>query len=137
MAKRRKATVRTVVKYRKARRPKKKPADKMAFLKGFIEPLSAVAYGYTRDKISDAIAKTEFAKKLPVSQYTDELVMYGVAWGSGKAGLNKVPIARSLVKVAKTIELGRVGQTFSDIQQAKKTTNNNGVVANNSMIVIG
>ena len=120
---RRKVKTRTVRRRASYRRSPRKQSG--GFLSGnfggLLGPLVTVGWGYLRDGISDKVSQTEIAKKFPASAYTDEILMYGLAWGAGKLGLNKMPIARKVVSVAKTVELARIGQTFNDMRTLKKT----------------
>jgi len=103
----------------KRRTYRRKKTNKSFIPSGIMKPLSAGLYGYTRDKISDFIASTTIAKKLPVTNFTDEGVMLAVLWGSGKLGLNKMKGIRSFIQHGKTVEWARIGQTISDMQQSK------------------
>jgi len=85
-----------------------------------------VAYGFTRDKISNGIDsildKTGIGERIPATEFTDEGLILATAWGVGKMGANKSPIGRQVLKVVDIVEKARIGETLSDIQQ--KNNNN-------------
>jgi len=82
-------------------------------------PVGSMLYGAIREKISLAIANTELAKKLPISNYTDEAVMLGLNYAATKfLGLGKVPIVNSGLRTGKGVEWARIGE------QAARDMNN-------------
>lgn len=108
-----KAKVKTMAKRRKAQ-PKGFMQKIMAKIG---TPLAAVAYGYTRDKISDALMMSKIGQQLPLTNFTDELAMLGVVWGARKFGLAGNPIGGKLIRAVETVEWSRIGETLSDMQQ--------------------
>ena len=107
---------------------KRKRSYKKSKSKGFKMPsglgglIGAVGYGFIRERASEALANTAIVQRLPVTDFTDEGVMLAANWGMRKAGLGKIPVVNSILRAQKTIELARVGQTFSDLQQKKSST---------------
>jgi len=118
MAKRRK-TVKRATTRRRASKLKSKSGG--LSLGGLMKPLSAVGYGFARDKLSDMISKTGIAKRLPATEFTDEGLMLGSLFLARKLGLSKNKIAGSLIRSAEVVEWARVGETLSNIQQKKKS----------------
>ena len=114
------------------RKPKKKAQANqsgMFNLKGILRLAVPVAYGFFRDKVSDTIARSQIGQKLPVTQFTDEGTMLGAGWLLGKFVKN--PTVRRVVSHGKTIELARIGETISDMQQMKKS---GGIEQTNAML---
>ena len=118
MAKRRKAVKRATTKRRASKRKSKSGGLSLG---GLMKPLSAVGYGFARDKLSDMISKTGIAKRLPATEFTDEGLMLGSLFLARKLGLSKNKIAGSLIRSAEVVEWARVGETLSNIQQKKKS----------------
>ena len=139
MARKRKAKV--IYKYKKARKSSKKGSSQGLFnLSGLMKPIASVGYGFFRDKVSDAVARTSLAKQLPVTRFTDEGVMLGIMFLSRKLGLGKNKIAGSVIRNGETVEWARIGETLSDIQQAKRTglaATPGGIAGAGGMVVIG
>lgn len=90
-------------------------------LGGMAKPLTAIGYGYVRDKVSDMIARSSIGQKLPATNYTDEAAMLGVLYLGGRLGLNKIKYVRSMIDNGKSVEWARIGQTLSDMQQQKSS----------------
>lgn len=106
---------------RKRRTYRKKNKSSGLNLGGLAKPLTAMGYGYIRDKVSDMIARSSIGQKLPVSNFTDEGAMLAALYIGGKLGLNKVKYVRSVIDNGKAVEWARIGQTISDMQQSKST----------------
>ena len=91
-------------------------------------PAMAIGYGYARDKLSDGLngilLKTKLGQNIPATAFTDELIMLGANFGLGKTGVKSNWYGMKALQVAKHQELGRIGSTFSDMQQQKKTNSN-------------
>ena len=119
-----KVQVRNVAKKRRRKSQKSKGFKLPSGLMSFAGP---VAYGYIRERLSTAVSNTEFAKKLPVSEFTDEFTMLGFNWGLRQMGFGQMPVIGSVLRAQKTYELGRIGQTIADIQ-FKKTSGTIGSV---------
>lgn len=122
---------------RVARRSAKSKSSTKSMLGGLMKPLSAVAYGFVRDKISDSIANSKIGQQLPATQFTDEAVMLGLLWGVGKTGLAKKGFMKSMVMNAKAIEYGRLGETLNDMNLFGKKANQSVTTSTNVELVIG
>lgn len=127
MVARRKKAARVVYRYKRKRMGKSaKSAGFGGFMSKLGKPLGAMGYGAVREKISDAIANSALGKKLPASQFTDELVMLAGMWGARKMGAGKVPILGSAVRAGEVVEYARIGQTFADLYMNKTTSSSSG-----------
>lgn len=125
-----KATTRKVRKVAKKKRSYKKVAKKTnsfgsTFLGKVTKKLIPVAYGFSRDKVSDFIANSKIGQKLPVFDLIDEATMLGLNLAATKMGARKNPIARRALQAMEDIELSSVGKELSDIFEQKKGGNNN------------
>jgi len=114
--------VKTMAKRKRRTYRKKSKQTSGLNLGGLAKPLTAIGYGFVRDKVSDMIAGSAIGQKLPVSQFTDEAAMLGALFISGKLGLNKVKYVRGIISNGKAVEWARIGQTLSDMQQQKATS---------------
>lgn len=106
----------------KKRRSYKKKSTGFKMPSGLGSLIGPLAYGFVRERASDALANTELVQRLPQTDFTDEAVMLATNWGLRKVGLGKVPVVNNILRAQKQIELARVGQTFADMQQAKQST---------------
>jgi len=105
----------------KRKRRSSKKQQQSGFNIGKLAPLLApVAYGFLRERVSDALAKIPLMQKIPATQFTDEGVMLAAMWGLKKAGVGKRGVMNSVLKSGKTIELARIGETLADMQAKKK-----------------
>jgi len=122
----------TMTKKRRAapRRKARKTSTGFKLPSGTTSMIAAVGYGFLRDKVSDALARTELIKKLPITNFTDEGVMLALNFGARKLGLGKMKGVNSLLTAQKTIELARVGETISDMKQVKTSGNAQGIFIN-------
>jgi hypothetical protein len=115
LAKSLKSKVRSGVKKmaRKRRRTYKKKTSKTTNVLGSMgRYLAPIAYGALRGKVSDFISNSSVGKQFPVTNYTDEALMFGGLMIAQKMGLAKSGIPRALVQHGKSIELARIGETL-------------------------
>jgi len=120
--------VRTVAKKRYKR--KKNNNGLSSGLRTLVRYVAPIGYGYIRESISDKIAESEIGKKLPASQFTDEGVMLVTNMILSKVGLNKIPVARSVLRAGKDVELARIGRTMKDMRDLKQGTTTRTVAGN-------
>jgi len=118
MAKRK---TKVVYRYRKKKRSKKQDTG-LFNLGGIMKPLSATAYGFFRDKVSDAIQNSRIGQQLPATNFTDEGAMLGVMYVARKLGLSRNKLAGAVIRNGETVEWARIGETLSDMQQNKMGT---------------
>lgn len=123
-------TTRKVRKVAKKKRSYKKATKKVqsfgnTFLGKLTKKAIPIAYGFSRDKVSDFIANSELGKKLPVFDLIDEATMLGINAIATKMGARKNPIARRALQAMEDIELSNVGEELSDMFAKKKGGNNN------------
>lgn len=110
----------------KKRTYRKKAKQAAGFSLNKVAPLLApIAYGFLRERMSDALNKIPFVQQFPATQFTDEAIMLGAAWGLKKVGLNK-GVMGSVLRSGKVIELSRIGETLADMQAKKSGSSNDG-----------
>jgi hypothetical protein len=129
MARKRKTKV--VYRYKKRKSSKKQAGFNFGSL---AKPIGGVAYGFVRDRISDAIARSSIGQKLPVSNFTDEGVMLAVMYLTRKMGGARNKIVGSLVRNGESVEWARIGETLSDMHQNKITGSPTGATG---LVIVG
>jgi len=113
--------VKTMVRRNKSRK-KSRASQASSFGLNKVAPiLTPIAYGFLRERASDMLAKIPALKSLPATQFTDEAMMLGAMWGLKKLGVAKKGIGASVLRSGKVIELARIGETFANMQEQKKT----------------
>ena len=126
--KRKTQKVKTMAKKRRTTKKAKSLSKGEKVLRGLVPVGFALGYGFIRDKASDLLNnlldKTPLGSALPASRITDEVVMLGTGFALGKSGLNKNYYGRKAIQISRHIELGRIGEEFSDMQQSKKQSTN-------------
>jgi len=80
-----------------------------------------IAYGFARDRMADTLLRSQIGMKLPASNLTPSLAMFGALFGAGKLGLSKVPLLRNAISHGKTIELSNFGRQLSNLRQSSST----------------
>jgi hypothetical protein len=103
-------------------RNKKKSSSGGLNLGSLATPLSAVAYGFIRERASDMVSNTAIAKKLPATEFTDEGLMLGLLFVGKKLGLAKNKLVGGVMRQAQAYEWARIGETLADMQQNKKSS---------------
>jgi len=116
-----------VAKKRRSRAKQKTKSTMEKVARSLFVPAMAIGYGYARDKLSDGLngilLKTKLGQNIPATAFTDELIMLGANFGLGKTGVKANWYGMKALQVAKHQELGRIGSTFSDMQQTKSNGN--------------
>ena len=117
----------TKVVYRKKRRKTTKGSTG-GFLSNLGKPVGAMAYGAVREKVSDMIAQSKIGQSVPMTQFTDEVLMLAAMWGIGKTGIAKKGLARSIINNGKSVEYARIGQTLTDMYFKGGTVKTNNMI---------
>lgn len=119
-----KAKVITTAKRRRSRSRRsnknKSPGMMEKIMKKAATPAMSLLWGYMREPVNNAVAKSKLGQMIPATRFADEVTGIGLAFGARKLGLGGHWLGRKAIQTVEAQEWGSIGAELYTMRQEKR-----------------